>query len=94
MKLSDITPRPEKVPADWKTARAWGLKWKLQERQASRILRAALQTGQVRCKKFRVYNGVSIPDRDLPDLCLVKQRFFWYQRTCPLPVLPPPEENG
>lgn len=60
MKLSDLTPRPEKVPADWKTARAWGLKWKLQERQASRILRTALQSGQVRCKKFRIFNGVSV----------------------------------
>ena len=60
MKPSDFAPPPDKIPAGWKTARAWGFKWKLQERQTSHILRAALESGQVRRKLFRVRTGVSV----------------------------------
>jgi hypothetical protein len=57
MKPSDFAPRPDNIPTGWKTVRAWGKQWKLQERQASRILRGALQSGQVRCKRFRIRTG-------------------------------------
>jgi predicted RNA-binding Zn ribbon-like protein len=60
MKPSDFTPPPDKIPAGWKTAAQWAKQWKLQERQTSHILRAALESGQVRRKLFRTRSGVSL----------------------------------
>ena len=60
MKPSDFATPPDKIPAGWKTAVQWAKQWKLQQRQTSHILRAALESGQVRRKLFRVRTGVSV----------------------------------
>jgi hypothetical protein len=60
MKPTDFLPRPDKIPPGWKTTAQWGKQWKLQGRQTERILSAALQSGQVRRKLFRIRSGVSL----------------------------------
>jgi hypothetical protein len=60
MKPSDLGPPPDKIPPGWKTTAQWGKQWKLQERQTAHILSAALKSGQVRRKLFRIRSGVSL----------------------------------
>tara|TARA_R110000868_G_scaffold193496_3_gene438476 strand:+ start:132 stop:341 length:210 start_codon:yes stop_codon:yes gene_type:complete len=60
MKPSDFITPPDKIPPNWKTTNDWARRWKIGERQASRILRGAMRSRQVRRKLFRVRAGTAI----------------------------------